>query len=124
MSTSCLYESSRVLESFRVFQKFNLKEKPQWLMFKFPKDFDFIDKLIANPPFESNSSLGSVLASSFDSTIFDIPYLLRKRVERMRRSRAYPATGDNTATEVKNYWEPLVIPLNKDHPDFKNYRRV
>ena len=105
VSTQSFYEASRVLEQFKICRKFDLSKRPEWLTFKLPKNFDFIDKMIKSKKFDQNSSLGAVLAASLDEDLFDLPFKLKQKVRKTKKSTLSESTSDvNMNDEVLNYW--------------------
>lgn len=67
-----------------VLPEFQVKNFRDWLTFEFPQNFEFVDFLINNPQFNCDSKLGTVLSVSLNDAIFELPYRLSKRVERLK----------------------------------------
>lgn len=89
-----------------IFQEFNVRNFKEWLTFEFPKNFVFIDFLINNPQFNCNSKLGTVLSVSLNDAIFELPYRLSKRVERLKTLQPdiknTEITSSGTLVNLKN----------------------
>lgn len=90
MSTRRFYESLFVLRKFMVLREFRVENFKSWMTFEFPKNYDIIDYLQSQPTFNVESTLGTVLSTSFNEAIFDLPYRLAKRAEKLRNLQGNP----------------------------------
>ena len=61
--------------------------------------------MIKSKKFDQNSSLGAVLAASLDEDLFDLPFKLKQKVRKTKKSTLSESTSDvNMNDEVLNYW--------------------
>lgn len=87
-----------------ILPEFKVENFKEWLTFEFPKNFEFIDYLKGRSIFSLNSTLGTVLSVGLSEAIWELPYRLAKRVERLRvvQSRKSPSVKPDDM-EKSNY---------------------
>lgn len=84
VSTRRFYESLYVLKQFIILKDFKVANFKNWLTFEFPQNYEVIDYLRNQTLFNLNSSLGTVLSVSHNDAIFDLPYRMSKRIEKLK----------------------------------------
>lgn len=85
-----------------IIPEFKVENFKDWLTFEFPKNFEFIDYINARGIFNLNSSLGTVLSVAFNEAIWELPYRMGKRIEKLkviqpsRGPTVQPASKENS----------------------------
>lgn len=105
MSTRRFYECLCVLKQFKILPEFRVKNFKDWLTFEFPQDVEFVEFMNNNPLFNCNSKLGTVLSAGLNEVIFDLPYRLSKRVEKLKTGQVpfdQPSSEVNVKTAFSN----------------------
>lgn len=107
------------MKTFKILPEFSVKNFKNWLTFEFPKNFEFIDYLMNNPQFNSNSKLGTVLSVSLNEMIFELPYRLSKRVARLQESECDLKASSTEILQDSQFANHKILFANRS-ADLKN----
>ncbi len=105
----------KLLETFGIVKTFDLSSQPEWLTYKFPADFSFIDYFISSPRFNEKSNSEDIMSTSYIDGVFGLlPPQVKSRYEQETQQQAAKAkapTSTSTAELIRPKIENLFFDM-------------